>query len=116
MTTTLVSCSFDDSIPNVRSTSSPNDVNALGGNEIIGGFASDGTLNLNTGGESFITSISPSVVDGVLLETIDLSPTGSDLGLAVDNTDTISIPESSNFWGLGMFGLLGIFVLKRSKK
>ncbi|CCQ70505.1 hypothetical protein CWATWH0402_6273 [Crocosphaera watsonii WH 0402] len=53
---------------------------------------------------------------GVLLETVDLSQPGTYFGLAVDNTHTISVPESSNLWGLGIFSLLGIFALKSQKK
>lgn len=144
---------FDGNITNVRSTSSSNDFDALGGNEMTGVFSINSQanannnlfeININTGGTSLITLISPSVADrvndltviddsifiishgspqllkfstsGVLLETINLSQPGTYFGLAVDNTDTISVPESSNFWGLGIFGLLGIFALKRSKK
>ncbi len=140
---------FDGSITNVRSTSSLNDFDALGGNETTGVFANDTnavnntsnffTVNVNTGGTSFVDSSFPFINDltvidnnifaanassdlfrfstsGVLLETINLSQSGTYVGLALNNTDTISVPESSNFLALGMFGLLGIFALKRSKK
>ena len=146
----ILDLAFDGSITNVRSTSFLNDFDALGGDETTGVFVSDivnnsfsniSSINVNTGGTSFVTSSSSTfledltVIDnniftisslspqlwnlstsGVLLETINLSQTGTYVGLAVDNTDTISVPESSHLWGIGMFGLLGIFALKRSKK